>query len=476
MHSKTDRTEGGAGRLWSRREVLAAGALLLLEGCAAEQGSGTPQSGQPSAGGDGENVVSLLMPGDADEDACARAAERLSERTRETLGFAVQIEQAPREEYEATLWQRIMREETADVFYLPAEQSLGMPIYQDCLFPLTSRLKRYEGLYGAFSEAQWDSRRYFRIIYAVPARTNECYRLGFYARTEVLEALGIDPAGVRTMDELYGVLTQVKQAYPEMTPVVSDCGCVLPCLEQDPLNDGLGVLPGNRGTTVVNWYASEEYAALCRRMYQWAQEGLILREGCLRTEPAGSLLEVYDGFGYFAKLCAGDPGKRILDGGAELTAIPLGPLLQNSSGAADSWALPVHESNKEGALALLELLYTDETAARRFAGEEAETDGADGDGSLWKNEAVSYADLRPSAAEAERVSPAYGFVFNEMNWVTKISACESVVEQYHNALMCGYLNPAEALPLFVQALEEAGIGEIVENKQRQLDDWLDARQ
>lgn len=250
----------------------------------------------------------------------------------------------------------------------------------------------------------------------------------------------------------------------------ADRGCVMPGLWQDPLNNDLGVLAGG-STTVVNWYAGEEYAALCRTMYRWARDGLVLREACLRTEPAADLMGVYDGFGWFARVGADSPRSRTLPDGTALTAILLGPMVQNSSGAADSWALPVHESKKEQALDLLELLYTDPEAAALFL--YGQTDGQPDAG--WSNDAVSFGCLGQGGGEGAQVSPAYGFVFNETDHLTRISACSAVVDQYHNALMCGYLDPEEALPLFLEGLRQAGIDQIIAGKQRQLDNWLYAR-
>ena len=159
----------------------------------------------------------------------------------------------------------------------------------------------HEALYQAFTPRQWDCRRYYRIVYAVPARTSDCYQLTFWARANLLEKLGADPAAISDWDDLHTLLVQVKQKYPQVVPVVPDLGLAVPCLLQDPLNDDLGVLLNNQGTEVVNWYSSEEYTALCRRMYQWSREKLILQGACLRTEPADDLMAVYNGFGYFAK-------------------------------------------------------------------------------------------------------------------------------------------------------------------------------
>ncbi|HJB58397.1 MAG TPA: ABC transporter substrate-binding protein [Candidatus Faecalibacterium faecipullorum] len=442
-------------------------ALALLTGCvpAADPDAGA-QAPQPAK----QQAVTVLMPGASGADACARVSARLSRLTRARFGFDVEIEQVPAAEYESTLWVRMMSRQTADLFYLPAGQSIGSPIYEDCLAPLSALLAGRPALQAAFTDKQWDSRRYYRVVYAVPARASDCYQLGFWARADILEELGADPAGITTLSQLGGLLADVKQAHPEMTPVVADRGCVMPGLWQDPLNNDLGVLAGG-STTVVNWYAGDEYAALCRTMYRWARDGLVLREACLRTEPAADLMGVYDGFGWFARVGADSPRSRTLPDGTALTAILLGPMVQNSSGAADSWALPVHESKKEQALDLLELLYTDPEAAALFL--YGQPDGQPDAG--WSNDAVSFGCLGQGGGEGAQVSPAYGFVFNETDHLTRISACSAVVDQYHNALMCGYLDPEEALPLFLEGLRQAGIDQIIAGKQRQLDNWLYAR-
>lgn len=40
--------------------------------------------------------------------------------------------------------------------------------------------------------------------------------------------------------------------------------------------------------------------------------------------------------------------------------------------------------------------------------------------------------------------------------------------------MCGYLDSEEALPEFLEKLEQAGIQEILQAKQSALDNWLNA--
>ena len=72
------------------------------------------------------------------------------------------------------------------------------------------------------------------------------------------------------------------------------------------------------------------------------------------------------------------------------------------------------------------------------------------------------------------VSPAYGFSFNNSAVAAKLDACRALKNSYHNGLMCGYLDSEEALPEFLEELEQAGIQEILQAKQSALDNWLNA--
>ena len=56
----------------------------------------------------------------------------------------------------------------------------------------------------------------------------------------------------------------------------------------------------------------------------------------------------------------------------------------------------------------------------------------------------------------------------------KLDACRALKNSYHNGLICGYLDSEEALPEFLEKLEQAGIQEILQAKQSALDNWLNA--
>ena len=71
-----------------------------------------------------------------------------------------------------------------------------------------------------------------------------------------------------------------------------------------------------------------------------------------------------------------------------------------------------------------------------------------------------------------RKSPAMGYVFVKDSVSTEIAAVDAVREQYENSIAYGTVNPDVILPEFREALKKAGIDKIIEENQRQFDEWL----
>lgn len=69
-------------------------------------------------------------------------------------------------------------------------------------------------------------------------------------------------------------------------------------------------------------------------------------------------------------------------------------------------------------------------------------------------------------------SKAFGFMFDSSGVKTQYTAVANVINQYLPGLRCGSLDPETELPKFQKQLKEAGIDEIIQAKQEQLDQWL----
>lgn len=71
-----------------------------------------------------------------------------------------------------------------------------------------------------------------------------------------------------------------------------------------------------------------------------------------------------------------------------------------------------------------------------------------------------------------RISPYIGFSFDASNVENEISACTNVNEKYVSGLMNGLLNPDEYYDQYVKELEDNGLQAIVDEMQKQLDQWI----
>lgn len=440
----------------------AAAGAVLLSGC------GEQAALETAAESESEPLVTVLMPGQSDEAACTRISEALSEVTKQKLGFGVSVEQVMPANYTAELWKRMVCQTMPDLFLLTEDQPMDVYLNQNCILPLSELLADHPGLKALFSDRQWESRTYYRRIYAVPARAETMYQIGFLARADWMRELGVRPEEITDLEGLHTLLKRVRQHHPNAEGVLPDNGQVFPFPELDPLGDTFGVLTKDSGTTVVNWYATDTYRRLCDTMHQWYQEGLILRNASLRDEPAAERMQLGNSFGFFARI---NEERYARACGAELTAIPLGPTIRNSSITAENWCLPITNGHRKEAVDFLELLYTDASCYDLFVN----GDGKDVQFHPWQNLYLNSSGLIPETEERpECISPAYGFSFNSSMLTVKLDACRILKNSYHNGLMCGYLDPEDALPEFLEKLEQAGMQEILQTKQSTLDNWLKA--
>ena len=91
---------------------------------------------------------------------------------------------------------------------------------------------------------------------------------------------------------------------------------------------------------------------------------------------------------------------------------------------------------------------------------------------IWEGAEADLWDQLNTFNESGVASPAHGFSWDSNPVLNQGTACNNVVSEYHTALRWGTMDPAENLPKFIADLEAAGINEIIEEKQKQLDEYL----
>ena len=72
------------------------------------------------------------------------------------------------------------------------------------------------------------------------------------------------------------------------------------------------------------------------------------------------------------------------------------------------------------------------------------------------------------------VSKAYGFVFDPTPVANQEASVQNVYDQYRMSLECGVVDPESTLAEMNEKLYAAGLQDIIDEKQAQLDEWAKA--
>jgi putative aldouronate transport system substrate-binding protein len=68
-------------------------------------------------------------------------------------------------------------------------------------------------------------------------------------------------------------------------------------------------------------------------------------------------------------------------------------------------------------------------------------------------------------------SPLLGFNFDTTKVATELAAVQNVKEEFWPSLMTGTVDPEEYLPKAIEKFKAAGLDKIIEEAQRQIDEW-----
>lgn len=469
-----------------RRTFLrgAAGTLAahLLAGCSQTQ---PPAQAEPAP----LPVVRLWGIGGIDEATHHRIQARLDTLVREKLGFSVELTMVSRSSYNERLNISFLQGDAPDLF----------AIYQQSAFDSLYNGGYLRNLNDWLDDAVLESLQIPRPFWKRTWREDGYYGMVQNSETmqfltcqmsrETASALGVEDSNrLWSWEELHALLTRAKELWPDRAPLVAHYGTLLNYYGQDGLGDDLGGLVDQTkpSVTVENLYASEEYLALCSRMHQWYQEGLILPD--TYEGQVNGILQVLSGIGCCFFQRSGEFGVT-----GDWVRLRLTEPTLDSYTNYVFWGVSAQSRCPDQAVTLLQAIYSDpEIALLLLLGEEGidytldekgevEPLSNDWAGNKWAwpgwqsaQQVVSLEKLRIMPAETRVcTSPAYGFVCDMCDFSGEIEQCRAVVGKYNKGLLCGFLEPETVIPHFLNELNTAGIADIVEEKQRQLNEWLE---
>lgn len=481
----------------------------MLAGCGSDNASSSNDGSSKSADSSNQDsyTVKILAPGDASTDDCAKISEAASKITEEKFNTKVELTRVGFGSYDQQVNLTLASSEKLDLMYEYCG-NVTSAISSGQIVPITDYLDSYgSDMKSQISDSDWKCVTFNGDIYGVPANKEKATGWGFAMNKEMADATGIDYSSIKTEEELEPLLEKVKEMYPDVYPIVSNNGSMSLMTDQDDLGGDIGSLESASGdnTTVINYYGTDEYMNEMKLRYDWAQKGLLMPDASTSTENANSLIGAGKGFGRFTNTKPGIEKEMEKEVGKEVVVLEMVKPYTTTTRVDIVWYVPHNSEKPERAVQVLNEIYTNPDLANLFInglegkhyefvdkekgivnypeGVNASNTGYTSLPWAWPNETISYiwegldSDIWDQIQEFNKdatVSPAKGFAWDNTEVQNEVTACANVVAKYGPALQCGSLDPETTIPKFLDELKAAGADTIIAEKQRQLDDWLEA--
>ena len=357
-------------------------------------------------------------------------------------------------------------------------------------------------------------------IYGIPTNKELCVPSGFIVNKTAALEIGWDPDAdpVKTTEELEPYLQAYKEKYPDRYPYLMEkdrwsdepWGHEWIGLPEDVLDMKFAKdAEGNYDETVYSIFETEEQEKHIRLMYDWMQKGYI---DPAATDPNYNYNAVFGSgnFLVFTQPLKGNNFKSIEmygqnhkagDPEFECTEIVMqGKYKVTNQAGGSMFAIPKSSQKKNLAMQYLNLMHSDaklvnlmlfgEEGVNYTKANDTQVDLVDDanwygmHGGAWTvgNTKLQYvktdedpeknAKLQEYALDAP-MTASYGFRFDSKKAKT-LDAVTEVVQKYAFGLMTGGVDPDDpelGLEAFRKALQEAGIGELKEEVEKQYDTW-----
>ena len=445
------------------------------------------------------------------EETLTTVEEAINAITRDKIGVEVELKPIVIWDYSSTVSLALQGGEQIDVF-----QSLGdlsTAISTDMCLDITDIIDTCAPESKALIGENWLAAcTSGGRLYGLPTFKPIALTQMVVYRQDIADALGIDMSTVNSVSDVTAVLEQVKAAYPDMTPVaaVNQGNLGLSPQHVDYLTDSMyapkGVLMGDE-LTVVDYFASPEFANICNLAREWYNKGLVMKDAATTSSTAAELMASGNYFCYIASYSYPEADTaaslEAQCGGFDLGAKTIGSaFLDTSSINALTWMVSSTSEAPEASLKFLNLTFTDPEITNLIIyglkdrdytlsadGFMSYPEGQDATtvpytaqlscgtlGNFFIMYPMAGTNVESLAWELEqnqnaKTSVAMGFTFDNSAVKTEYTAVTNVIEQYLYGLVCGSVDPTTEIPVFLERLADAGMGAIIAEKQAQLDAW-----
>ena len=386
--------------------------------------------------------------------------------------------------------------------------------------PLDDLIQRYgQGIIQTLGPIL-DAGRVGDVLYGVPNHRILVTRQYLFMRQDILEELDLFEfaQNAQSLEDLEVIFTAVRD-YTDLFPLgagvlgdvklnnftFAEGNNFSDWTVHDPLGDSLHIIQALPGNRVVNHFATDNFRRQFEITRDWMERGFIHPDVAIIGEHPAFYIRNNLAFGYFVGTEIGGTLNHSILSETEMFPLFIAPGTGITTGFARNWShsIPSASREPEAGMQFLNLAFTDPVIADLlFIGLEGRDYVIAPDGTAAFPEGIDsgtvpyrtndhvlphqlimrpvygqYPNLRDlGRAENERIGPTpfLGFAADLSEIQHEIIAVSGVVDQFRTQIISGTAGP-EVLDEFLSRLEAVGVNRIVDEYQRQLDEWLAGR-
>ncbi|MDR1532405.1 MAG: ABC transporter substrate-binding protein [Clostridiales bacterium] len=512
--------------------ILAFAMMIMPAGCG-QRASEEAAPGQAAGGKySAENPYHLVFafPEFYTQDDAARSAVEKAINDKMIPEYSIEVEFLPLQfsEWENKVQLMFTGSDELDVIPIYFERAASW-ISMDALIDMNAYMDTEDGAQINSALGDWAAVGTMNgVLYGFPAKKESTQVGGLCLNADICDELGItEKYGFKSYDDAYkgsshtwaeveDILAAVQKAYPDIAPLyVNNADASLKTFVQfDNLIDSFGVLDWNADhdtTTVVNRFETGNYKNTVTMLADWYDKGYIYKDSAIDTQGDFALMKAGSIFSFACMLKPGYLAEKEATVGRRMYAMYVydSEHTQNTSTDVNFYNTGIAANSKDPEMAFkfIRALYTDAELMNLWQfgvegvnyqvledGTAFFVDGEDSSnytyfqnsgwmmgnqyiGYVWNDgtkDATYWAKLEEHDGWADS-SAAFGFMWDSTEYATQISALNNVKNTYRAALQTGSIGSAKVestLEEFNNALYAAGLQDVIDEKQRQLDDWL----
>ena len=501
-----------------KKRILAAmltlSMVVSMTACGNSEAGGSKDSAKNNGNGDEPYTVTMVLNGSTQPDE-ERIEQKINEILEPELNANLDIVVLPWASASQQLQLMLSGDEKIDVFYTQATNAVQ---YMNAgqIVDMSELIDKYgTNIKQIYGEDIAKINQIEGFVYGVPNQIERGSIPAIFMRKDLVEMYNIDTSQIKEPKDLESVFETVKAGEPDMTMLYSINDGDTPVtrlFRGDNLSDNnyLGVLMDQTNSTKLeNFFATDWFKDTTTMLYNWYQKGYISQDAGTNTENWRTVCKAGNLFSLFFAYHPGTPVEFESSTGYDFEIVPFynEPIINSSSYNGVTFSIAQNSENPEKTMEVLDYIYGSSEIMNLLNWGEQDKDYVieDADNGIinfpegitsdnagynlnlgWElpNQFIAYkwTGSDPQLWEkmeefngSAKSSKAVGFLFDSSNYSSEIAALSNIVKQYSGALYSGSGDPDELIPELLEALDDAGINEVIQAKQEQLDAFLAAK-